>query len=312
MRRLTAPLWLLAVSTLCPARADAQAWTQQPGHAYLKLSYGASTARDQYAFDGRRKPYADDVAGNAFFDRSLYAYGEFGLVETLTLSVAGAYKRTIVTDGSFRYESGALGDTELGARWSPQLIKAWLPSGGAMALNLKVGLPTGYTRNIFPAPGEGPANGSLSLDYGQSLGGWGYTQWGVGYRVRTGWYGLTQATACDPASDRLCVADETPDLGDEALGRGELGVRPWSWLLLQAQGELVWSLQAPGVGFAVGQTRPVRRRWARTNFGVLVEPVRHLGISATVGGTVWGQNTVRAFDVFLGLSTDFQLWQSDG
>ncbi|MFN3199462.1 MAG: hypothetical protein ACE366_13745 [Bradymonadia bacterium] len=289
-----------------------QAWVQPPGHAYMKVSYGSSTARDQYAFDGRRKPYADDVQGNAFFDRSMYFYGEFGLLPTLTLSATAAYKRTIVTDGSFRYESGAMGDSELGLRWSPSMVKRWLPSGGSASLNLKAGLPTGYARNITPAPGEGPASATLSLDYGQSLSGWGYTQVGLGYRVRTGWYGLSSAVPCEPGVDRTCVADERPDLGDEVVGRAELGVRPWPWLLVQGQGELVWSPEAPTVGFAVGQTQPVHRRWLRTNVGLLVEPVQHLGLSATVGGTIWGQNTVRSFDVFFGISTDFQLWSSGG
>ena len=39
----------------------AQSWPQSKGMSYLKLSYGSSTARDQFTFDGRQKEYADNV-----------------------------------------------------------------------------------------------------------------------------------------------------------------------------------------------------------------------------------------------------------
>ncbi|MEZ4474424.1 MAG: hypothetical protein R3F60_27280 [bacterium] len=304
--------WAPGVAGLCLAilgavsSARAQAWTQAPGHVYVKLAYGAATAGEQYGFDGRAKLYADDVYAPAFYDRSVYLYAEAGLLPALSASVSLPYKRVIVRDSAFRYAAGALGDLELGLRQSLVPL-GFVPASGALAVNLKASLPTGYVRNTVPAPGAGQVDLTGSLDYGQGFGGWGYGQVGLGYRVRTPWYGLSTAVPCQPGQDRGCTADERPDHGDEVVARAELGVRPWGPVLLQGMGSAVMSVAAPTVGFAVGQTTPTHQRYVKAGAGVLVEPVAHLGLSAQVQVTPWGRNTVKSVDFFFGLSTDFDL-----
>ncbi|MCB9536821.1 MAG: hypothetical protein H6704_11265 [Myxococcales bacterium] len=304
------PHWLTFALLLTASRANAQAWTQAPGHTYLKLSYGSATAGEQYGFDGQVKLYADDVYEPAFFDRSVYLYGETGLTESLTVAFVLPYKRVIVRDATYRYDTAALGDLELAARYALTPYLSFLPSSGVAAVNLKVGLPLGYDRNLLPAPGAGQVNLTASLDYGHAFGGWGYGQLGLGYRVRTPWYGLSSAVPCVAGVDRGCTADEQPDLGDEAVLRAEVGVRPWGPLLLQGLSEAVLSLEAPSVGFAVGETMPTRQRYVKVGAGVLVEPVAHLGLSAQAFVTPWGRNTVRSVDLFFGLNTDFDLWSN--
>src|SRR5690606_25409339 len=141
--------------------AEAQAWTKPPGEAYLKLSYGAATASEQYTFDGRRKEYADNVDDYAFFDRSLYLYYELGLTDQFTLVASLPYKRVIVRDAAFRYQTSAFGDLQLGLR--TDLSRYVFPenSGNALGANLNLSLPTFYYRNIAPSPGAGQVDASL-------------------------------------------------------------------------------------------------------------------------------------------------------
>ena len=82
--RLAMALAAALVALAGPGSARAQAWTQAPGHVYLKLAYGSATAGEQYSFDGRAKLYADDVYAPAFFDRSVYLYTEAGLLPHLS------------------------------------------------------------------------------------------------------------------------------------------------------------------------------------------------------------------------------------
>ncbi len=293
--------------------AHGQAWTQSEGHTYLKVAYGAATASEQYAFDGQLKLYADDVYAPAFFDRSVYLYGEVGLTDRLTLVAAMPYKRVIVRDLGFRYETAALGDLELGARWSLLPWLAWLPESAAAAVNVRATLPTFYTRNLLPAPGRGQVDLAATVDYGQGFGlgflGAAYAQVGAGYRMHTPWYGLSNAAACQPGQDRGCTVDQQSDPGDEIVARAELGARPWSPLLLQGLSEAVVSLRAPSVGFSASEPAPTSQRYLKVGVGVEVTPLPHIALSAQAFATPWGRNTVRSVDLFVGLSTDFSLWE---
>lgn len=299
---------LTLIGLLWAQQAAAQAWTQPAGGAYVKLAYGASTAAEQYGFDGQRKLYADDVYEPAFWDRSVYLYSELGLTSDLTLVVGVPYKRLVVRDDSFRYDNGGLGDLDLGARWAVAPLRAFLPGGSALAVNARLGLPTGYVRNQTPALGAGNVDATLTLDYGHGWS-WAYAQVGAGYRVRTPFYGLSTATACQPGQSVGCVVDAQPDLGDEWIARAELGARPFGPVLLQALASAVFSREAPVVGFSVGEPSPTRQRYAKVGAGVYVDVWDHLGLSAQGFVTPWGQNTVNSIDLFVGVSTDFPVWR---
>ena len=197
----------------------AQSWPQSKGMSYLKLSYGSSTARDQFTFDGRQKEYADNVDDNAFFDRSIYAYGELGLTDNITLLGSLPYKRLIIRDAAFRYRTFGIGSAQIGARvgLKPYLGLDSLPFD-ALAANVMLTLPTGYTRNLTPSVGSGQADAELYLSYGRSFYPLdAYAQAGVGYRYRSSIYGLSKAVPCQEGSDKDCVADRTPVYGDEVL-----------------------------------------------------------------------------------------------
>ncbi len=302
--------WIALAALLLPATALAGAWTRPVGNVYAKLAYGASTAADQYTFDGRRKPYADNVEGASFFDRSAYAYAEGGALDGLTVIGGLSYKRVFVVDEAFRYERTRLGDARLGLRAD---LGRWLalPWGLAWAAELRLDLPTGYVRNTVPAPGAGNVDGSLSIGVGLGRAAF-YAQGGLGLRVRTPWYGLSGTVACNPGVHRGCVPAETADPGDELLARVEAGWTPWSWLAVQALAEATLSFEAPATGFSVSQPTPTHRRVLKAGAGLMLRPIRALAFEAQVFVTPWGQNTVDSLDVFLGLSSEFDLLGGPG
>ncbi len=147
---------------LLPTQSDGQAWTKEKGKTYVKLSYGSSTASEQYSFDGQTKEYADNVSENAFFDRSLYLYGEMGLTPKLTLVAGIPFKRVIVRDATFRYRTFALGNAVIGARYNLKSLLGVDAGSEAIAANFSLSLPTGYSRNLTPSVGSGQIDAELN------------------------------------------------------------------------------------------------------------------------------------------------------
>lgn len=293
-------LGLLAL--LLPGRASAQAWTQGRGHAYVKLSHSRTTAAEQYGFDGFRKPFADDVAGDAFFDRSVYFYGEYGLTGGLTLVGLVPYKHLTTRDAAFEYTTGGLGSVGLGLRLSLRPLLGWSQGRHAAALNMLLTLPTGYTRNYAPAIGTGQADAQGLLAYGVSfyplpL----YAQAGAGFRHRSGLYGLSRAVACQEGRDLHCTADARPHYGDEWLWAAEVGATLGGRVLVQALAQGVRSVQPPEVGFTPTSPLPTRQRYLKLGGGLTAYPHPRLGLSVQVFTTPAGRNTVRSTDVFVGL-----------
>lgn len=304
-RRRALTLALALIASLPAPAAAVGAWTRPIGNVYAKLAYGAATAADQYTFDGRRKPYADNVDGAAFFDRSVYAYAEGGIIDGLTGIVGLAWKRVYVVDEAFRYERTRLGDLRLGVRHD---LGRWLalPDGLTWAVNAWVEAPTGYVRNTIPAPGAGNVDLALTVDVGIGRSAF-YAQAGLGARVRTGWYGLSGAVACSPGVHRGCTPAETPDLGDELLARVEIGATPFDWLIVQLLADATVSFEEPAIGFSVSQPTPTHRRLIKTGAGLMLRPWRFIALEAQVFATPWGQNAVDSIDLFLGLSTELDL-----
>lgn len=291
-------LGLLAVD------ASAQAWTQSKGSAYIKLSHGRATAAEQYRFDGETIPYADNVDGDAFFDRSFYLYGEYGLTNDLTLVAVLPYKSVRVLDAAFEYETSGLGSVMLGVR---QNLKDWLSiraENHALSANVLATLPTGYTRNFSPSIGTGQVDVQATVNYGLSLYPIpGYAQAGLGYRYRSALYSLSDATDCQEGSDLNCVADVEPKYDDELLFNGEIGFSAGQWALFQVIGQGVWSNQSPdaGTSFSARNPIPTRQRFIKLGTGLTLYPVRNLGVSAQVFFTSFGRNTIRSTDTFFGI-----------
>ena len=184
---------LLLLSVL-PLSATAQAWTQEAGHAYVRLIQGFASADERYDSDGTVLPYDQDTGGEVR-DRSTYLYAELGVTDRLTVAGVLPYKRLTVTDPTltpiFERRSYAWGDARLGLRYDLGGILSLDDGPTVMALNVAAGLPLGYTRNYQPAVGPGQVDLEATLHVGRSL--WpfpGYVQAGAGFRVRTPGFGF--------------------------------------------------------------------------------------------------------------------------
>lgn len=281
-----------------------QAWVQPKGHAYVKLSRGDVTAEEQYRFDGERKPYADNVEGDAFFDDSFYLYGEVGLTDNLTLVAIVPYKSIRVRDAAFDYETEGLGSVILGLRTGLKNLVGLTSDQHTMAANFMLTLPTGYTRNFTPSVGPGQVDFQTTINYGLSL--WpfpGYAQVGLGYRYRSTLYGFSTTTACQEGSDVNCFADAEPKFDDELLFSGEAGVNLGRWALLQVIGFGVWSNKAPDAEttFSIRNPIPTRQRYVKAGGGLTIYPLRGLGLGVQAFVTPSGRNTIRSTDVFWGV-----------
>lgn len=293
---------------LLPAVLRAQAWPKGEGEGYIKISYGSSTASEQYTFDGRKKEYADNVADDAFFDRSIYAYAEYGLTSNLTLTASLPYKRLIVRDAAFRYRTFAFGTATVGGRFGLKDIIGGLGDADALAANFSISAPTGYTRNYLPSVGAGQVDMDLSVSYGRSFYPTpAYAQGGVGLRYRSGIYSLSTTIPCQEGVDKDCFTDRMPDFGDELLFAVEGGYTFGDLLFVNLVARGSFSLTPPTEGFSVGNPIPTRQRYIKTGATVAVRPFDFLALSAQAFATPYGLNTVNSFDLFLGVDYSFKL-----
>ncbi len=300
-------LCAVCCATVVLSAAGQGAWSRAAGSAYLKISYGASTAADQFTFDGRTKPYADAVDDYSFFDRSAYLYAETGLSDRTTLIVSVPFKRIVVRDAAFRYQTYGFGTAGLGARidLGPELQ---LGANDAFALNLAAGLPLGYTRNYAPSAGAGQIDASAILSYGRSFyPAPAYLQFGFGYRYRSSVYALSQSVTCNEGSDLFCVADNKPSYSDELLIHAETGVTISNFLFVQALANVVWSTDAPVTGFSVTNPIPTEQRYVKVGGGLAALLPGNTSLSAQAFVTPYGQNTVRSIDIFLGIDHRFSI-----
>jgi len=293
---------------MLPCESSGQAWPKGKGDVYIKIAYGTSTASEQYTFDGRTKEYADNVADDAFFDRSVYFYGEYGLTSTLTLTAALPYKRLIVRDAAFRYRTYAFGTASIGLRYGLKEFVHALGDNDALAANVSLSVPTGYTRNYLPSAGAGQIDVDLSVSYGRSFYPIpAYVQAGVGYRYKTGFYDLSVAVPCQEGVDKDCFVDRQPTFGDEVLFGIEGGYSFGSFVFANLMLRGAYSVTPPNEGFSVSNPIPTRQRFIKTGATIAVKPLEFLGISAQAFLTPYGLNTVNSFDLFLGLDVSFNV-----
>ncbi len=284
----------------------AQAWTKEEGKLYGKISYGTSTAAEQYTFDGRQKEYADNVEENAFFDRSLYLYGELGLTPKLTLFGGLPYKRVIVRDAAFRYRTFALGNVQIGARYSLNDLFGTAGTSESFAANLALSIPLGYTRNLTPSVGSGQVDAEINGSWGHSFYPFpGYAQAAVGYRYRSSFYGLSTAVDCQEGIDKNCFADSKPVYTDDLIAGVEGGVTIANRVLIQGLARVNWSLKEPDVGFTVSNPIPTRQRFLKLGMGVGVAVWKGIGVSGQMFFTPTGLNTVKSTDLFVGIDYTF-------
>lgn len=280
-----------------------QAWPRAIGDFYAKLSYGTSTGSEQFAFDGQTKLYADNVTEDAFFDRSIYSYIEYGLTNNITVVGGVPFKRIILRDAAFRYRTFGFGSAQIGARYGLKSLFG-LESAhlDALAITGLFTIPLGYTRNYTPSTGSGQVDVDLSFSYGHSFYPIdAYLQVGAGYRYRSSVYSFSSSIPCQEGVDKDCFADRQPSYGDDLNGSVEAGFKPTPWLFMNLAARTSWSVKEPNEGFSVTNPIPTRQRVVKLGGTLAVMPVEALGLSSQLFFTPYGRNTVNSIDLFLGI-----------
>lgn len=277
--------------------ANGQAWTQKQGHGFVQAGYVTGTASKQFAFDGNRKPYAEGVDESAFFERSIGFYGEYGVTRQNTLVLSLPYKRLVVRDATYRYQTSAWEALRIGWR---RAVGPLTKGSRAVALNVAVQLPLRYSRNFLPAAGAGQVDLDFTLDYGRSFEVVpAYCQVALGYRYRTSGYAFSEAIPCQEGVDLDCTADRQPEFGNQWLLRAEVGI-PWrDHLLLQGLTSAVLSQNAPETGFTASQPIPTESRYWKLGGGVMLFTKSGFGVNGQMFTTPYGRNAVASFDVML-------------
>jgi len=307
--RLLAVLLFAVIQT---GTALAQAWPRPQGEAYVKLAYGASTASEQYGFDGTVKQYADNVNDYAFFDRSLYGYAEYGITDNLTAILSVPFKRVIVRDALYRYATYGLGSTQLGARLGLKPILGIDDAPlDALSATVDLTLPSGYSRNYTPSVGPGQIDAEFMVSYGRSFYPIdAYAQASLGYRYRSSIYGLSTTVPCTEGG-KDCFDDKQPTYGDEMEMAVETGYTFAHRLFTGITARTTWSLQAPTEGFSISNPIPTRQRVVKVGATAAFIPIDGASINAQVFVTPYGRNTVNSVDIFLGVDYKFSVLGSD-
>lgn len=303
----------IAALVLVPAGTVlAQAWPQNPGGYYFKVSGSYLSTDEEFNFNGDRKPVLNEDGSKmdtSFRDISFSAYLEYGWLDYLTIVASVPFK--IVTSKETRslgglsptrneLTNGGLGDLFLGAR-TPLLRRPFVLSvqGG-------VKLPLGYEQNPDnegPPLGTGEVDAEFALLYGQSL--WPLTAYisaGAGYRLRGGsgardlatvgaigglndeiFYNVEVGYTAGPVFfkvrfDGLQNTEDPPDLS----GAGTINPLPGgggSRIEVVAGDQNVFKL-TPGITYSVGE---------------------NVALSAELFHTLAGKNTVTGTAVSLGV-----------
>ena len=307
---------LLFAISLAPSFVLGQAWTPEPGRAYLKIAQGFANASERYDADGNVVPYDPNTDGTPYRDRSLYLYGEVGLAPSLALYGTIPYKRLTVRDGGFdpevEREASDLGSAVLGLRIGLDEAVG-LGEKSALAANLAFTLPLGYRRNFAPAVGAGQVDLQALVAYGRSF--WprpAYAQVGVGYRYRTSIFDLSRVVECPPSqpddAPELCVADAGAEVeySDELLAKAEVGYTLAGRLLVQGLVDVVWSVEKPEAIDAARGVQPEafpQQRYIRTGLGATFYAFGDTGLSVQAFTAPYARNALRAVEVFVGIET---------
>ncbi len=305
---------------LVPTLARAQAWTQEPGRVYLKVTQGFANASERYDAGGEVVPYDPNLDpeedGTPFRDRSRYLYGEVGLAPSLTLFGSLPYKRLFVRDGGFdapvERRTSDLGSGVLGLRVGLTEVAGWNDSPNALAANVALILPLGYRRNVAPTVGPGQVDAQLTLAYGRSL--WplpAYAQAAVGYRHRSSVFDLSRVVACPagPAdAEEVCLDDGGAEVAysDELLLKLEAGYTLFDRLLVQGLVDVVWSTAEPEVTVAEDGVQPEafpQQRFVRTGLGATFAVFGETGLSVQAFTAPYARNALRSVEVFVGIET---------
>jgi len=178
------------------------AWTQPKGHAYNQLTYAYYHSDHRFSTLEKNKDSVEDgfVTGNGddvkryksadFIAHSITYYGEYGIIDKLTVFTAIPWKKTRSEDTmkeEFADHDGpyGIGDIGLGLRY--KLFDNLFGTGVLMSAQGEVKIPEAYDYEnplTHLSLGDGQYDTTLAILFGKAIGGKGYAVLNVGYKYR--------------------------------------------------------------------------------------------------------------------------------
>jgi len=278
--------FLLILTILAPAWVFAGGWTQKKGGYYAKFSLNNFSTREQFNLRGHREPLNTQFSlrDAKFTDTNLSFYGEYGLLEGLTLIANTSFKNYNSTgfnalfQQDFDNAASGLGDLYVGSRFR------LLGYPFALALQPMIKLPIGAKDKAIPL-GTGDADAELRLQIGAGLplGLQNYFTADIGYASRGG----------------AAFNDEIPYLA-------EFGVFPVRDLIVKAQIDGRKSTAALSDKMRPNQTSQnvliVNQDFTRLWGGLIYSLSAAMQISLEASTAIAGKNTVAGRAVYFGLA----------
>ena len=184
----------------------AGAWSQEQGKSYHRLAANYYFADKEFDIDGNSQsmPFNGE-----FTDFNLNYYGEYGILDTLTIFGSVYYKDIERDDDYMNYQTNGVGDMDLGLRY-----QAYSGKPGVFSFQGLVKIPEFYDEDDAMPLGNGQYDYELRLMYGRSL--WpmipGYMNLEAGYRWR----------AEDPSDEFRYLVEIGSEFGKNFYGRAKL------------------------------------------------------------------------------------------
>ncbi|MCU0600827.1 MAG: hypothetical protein MUE70_16385 [Desulfobacterales bacterium] len=196
----------MGVAALSATDLFAGAWTQEQSSSYHRAAVNYYYADEEYDQDGDSRSMAFN---GEFTDFNLSYYGEYGLIDELTIFTSIYYKDIEREDDYFKFETDGMGDMDLGARF-----RLHTSDIGVFSAQGLVKIPEFYDEDDALPLGNGQYDYELKLLYGHSL--WpvipGYMNLEAGYRWR----------AEDPSDEFRYLVEVGSDLGKNFYARAKL------------------------------------------------------------------------------------------
>lgn len=158
-------LMLLVLATVSGAQAGA--WLQPPGKAYLRLSGGWLETDSRFDASGHAVPF-DDFGGfrdTTYRDLESILYMEVGVHPRLTVLGTALAKSLRASQEAAVYRTRGLSDVMVGLK-----TRLWKGLWHVGSLSAEWWLPTGYEPDHYPALGSGTRTLRLGAHAGASAG----------------------------------------------------------------------------------------------------------------------------------------------
>ncbi len=248
----------------------AGAWSQPRGGFYAKLSGIHYSTTEVFNDMGKRAAMGMD--DNQFRARQVLAYGEYGLLERLTLTGQVGAGRLVSEDTFVERITWGLGDVHFGAKY--QITRGRL----VLSPQVDVAFPSGYDRTYDPALGTGYSAQGARLLAGLSLYPLPlYAGAEMGYKVRGG-----------PFSNQVSYFVE-------------LGATPRPWLFAKGFVSQVYTRAADSEGGQVGVVQVSEGDFAEVGGNVAVQVAGPLWIDLLWKSVFRGENIGAGSSLGLGL-----------